>query len=630
LDGDRAAADEFEDCEEEAEHFGAGAALEEAGEGETGIRGLFLQVLDDVFGVELDGGIVVGDLVVAEAVEVDAGDDRGEGVDEVDEGDIFELDILGGGEDGFAEFIVIHAGAGGGEALLPLLAAVVEGFGGVAELFVGEELLDEVGAGVGGVGGFDGIGDRGAGLGGGEHARLDFHQRRGHDEELPGEFDVDGVYGLEVGDVLVGDGGHGDIGDVDLGAADEKEEEVEGTFEGFEADSVVGGQGRLRPHGCLRKPPVALPGRLGRCTGVTGGTGATRGTAVYPYRMPDGRGNKEERGFAEGVLRAEAAAVAGLVETLGDEFFRAVELIEKCADSGGTVLVTGLGKSGLIGAKMSATLASLGIPSHAVHPSEAAHGDLGRFRPTDTVICLSYSGETDEVVNLAAVLRQDGLPIVVVTGRRHKAEDTRQKAEELSSLERLATVCLSIGAVDEAAEFSAPTCSTTAMLALGDALALCAARRRKFTDEDFAKRHPGGALGGLLRPLTEALRFTVGKNLPLIPETVTVLQALERAEEMGRRPGAMLIVDGAGKLAGIFTDGDLHRLILRDRGELNKPIAAVMTKRPRSLSADALVRDAVKMVRESRLDEIPVVDGEGRPVGILDVQDLVAMKLVRD
>ena len=340
--------------------------------------------------------------------------------------------------------------------------------------------------------------------------------------------------------------------------------------------------------------------------------------------MPDGRGNKEERGFAEGVLRAEAAAVSGLAEALGEEFHRAVDLIAKCATAGGTVLVTGLGKSGLIGAKISATLASLGIPSHAVHPSEAAHGDLGRFRPTDTVICLSYSGETDEVVNLAAVLRQDALPIIAVTGRKHQGENPG------SSLERLATVCLSIGAVDEAAEFAAPTCSTTAMLALGDALALCAARRRNFTDQDFAKRHPGGALGGLLRPLTEALRFTAGKNLPLIPENVTVLQALERAEEMGRRPGAMLIVDSSGRLSGIFTDGDLHRLILRDRGELNKPISSVMTRKPRSLPATALIRDAAKMVRESRLDEIPVVDAAGKPVGILDVQDLVAMRLVRD
>ncbi len=621
---DRAAADELEYCEEEAEHLAAGAALEESGEGQADVRGLLFQVLDDVLGVKFNRCVVVGDLVIAEAVEVDGSDDRGEGVHEIDERDVFQLDILGGGENGLAEFIIIHAGAGRGEALLPFLAAVIEGVGGVAEFLVGEELLDEVGPGVDGVGRAECVGSvgRGARLHRREHARLDLHEGRGHHEELAREFDVDGLNRLEVVDVLVGDRSDGDVGDINLGAADEKEEEVEWTFKGFEADSIVGGQGGSIP---WHRPS-------GRCAARH--RAEARCHAVYPYRMPDGRGNKEERGFAEGVLRAEAAAVSGLVEALGPEFHRAVDLIEKCAGSGGTVLVTGLGKSGLIGAKISATLASLGIPSHAVHPSEAAHGDLGRFRPTDTVICLSYSGETDEVVNLAAVLKQDGLPMVAIVGQTETARrrDRETTGGGPSSLERLATVTLSIGAVDEAAapQFAAPTCSTTAMLALGDALALCAARRRKFTDEDFAKRHPGGALGGLLRPLMEALRFTVGKNLPLIPETVTVLQALERAEEMGRRPGAMLIVDGAGKLAGIFTDGDLHRLILRDRAELNKPIATVMTKRPRSLRSDSLVRDAVMLVRESRLDEIPVVDESGKPVGILDVQDLVAMKLVRD
>lgn len=334
----------------------------------------------------------------------------------------------------------------------------------------------------------------------------------------------------------------------------------------------------------------------------------------------------EERAFAAGVLRAEAAAVGAMAEVLGASFHEAVTLIVKCADSGGTVLVTGLGKSGLIGAKISATMASLGIPSHSVHPSEAAHGDLGRFRPTDTVICLSYSGETDEVVNLAAVLHQDGLPIISMSGRRGGDE------EGPSSLERLATVSLSIGVAEEAGgdQFAAPTCSTTAMLALGDALALSAARRRNFTDEDFAKRHPGGSLGGLLRPVMEAIRFAAGKNLPLIPETLTVLDALRKAEEAGRRPGAMLIVDASGKLTGIFTDGDLHRLILKDQSQLHKPISAVMTRKPRALPSTALVRDAVKMVRERRLDEIPVIDESGKPVGILDVQDLVAMRLVKD
>ncbi|CAG0971662.1 arabinose-5-phosphate isomerase [Phycisphaerales bacterium] len=332
-----------------------------------------------------------------------------------------------------------------------------------------------------------------------------------------------------------------------------------------------------------------------------------------------------ELDFARTVLRDEGCALTRLADALGPEFTRAVDLLAACADGGGTVLVSGLGKSGHIGAKISATLASLGIPSHAVHPSEAAHGDLGRFRPSDTVICISYSGETDEVVALAGVLRQDGLPIISITGGS-KAEG------QGNSLERLATVALRLHLDGEAGApyFVAPTSSTTATLALGDALALCTARRRNFTDEDFARRHPGGALGELLRPVTEVMRFVAGKNLPLVPEASAVGDALRKAAEVGRRPGALIVVDGGGQLVGIFTDGDLRRLILRDATELARPIREVMTRAPRTLADTALVRDAVRMFREHRQDEIPVVDDGGRPAGLLDVQDLIAMRLVRD
>lgn len=334
-----------------------------------------------------------------------------------------------------------------------------------------------------------------------------------------------------------------------------------------------------------------------------------------------------EGAFAREVVEAEARAVAGLVNhALGDcqAFERAVSLIVACAEAGGNVLLSGLGKSGLVGAKISATMASLGIPSHSVHPAEAAHGDLGRFRPTDTVICISHSGETDEVVNLAAVLKQDGLPIIAITGGVSGSS---------SSLERLATVSLRLGVHEEAGGtmLVAPTCSTTATMALGDALALCAARRRQFTEADFAKRHPGGSLGGLLRPVTDVLRFVAGKNLPVAPDDARVDAALRDSTGVGRRPGALVLVDrSSGRLTGIFTDGDLRRLILRDPSELARPVSEVMTRSPRTLPHTALVRDAVRMVREFRQDEIPVVDDEGRPLGLLDVQDLIAMRLVKD
>ncbi|MEO1585378.1 MAG: KpsF/GutQ family sugar-phosphate isomerase, partial [Planctomycetota bacterium] len=272
--------------------------------------------------------------------------------------------------------------------------------------------------------------------------------------------------------------------------------------------------------------------------------------------------------FARAVLEEQADAVGAMAASLGEGFERAVDLIVACAEQDGSVIVSGLGKSGLIGAKISATLASLGIPSHAVHPSEASHGDLGRFRSKDILIALSKSGETDEVVNLAAILRQDGMTIISITGG---ADGTSQPA---SSLDRLADVPLHVGVGDEAGGSPAPSTSTTCTLALGDALALTAARRRRFTDADFAKRHPGGSLGGMLRPVVDIIRFRAGETLPLVKDSLSVSDALVEANrQSSRRPGALLLVDQNGALSGIFTDGDLRRLVVRSPERLAEPIA---------------------------------------------------------
>lgn len=341
---------------------------------------------------------------------------------------------------------------------------------------------------------------------------------------------------------------------------------------------------------------------------------------------PETDARTAERDFVAEVLLAESEAVRGVVSRLGPALHDAVEALTGCADAGGSVLVTGLGKSGLIGKKISATLASLGTPSHDVHPTDAAHGDLGRFSTRDALLALSYSGETEEVVALASILRQDGLPVVSITG----GEDGGR-----SALARISSVNLCIGPIEEACGRTlAPTSSTTAMLALGDALALAVSRRRALTVEDFHKRHPGGGLGGLLRPVTDILRFVVGKNLPVVRDDATVGEALRLADSLGRRPGAVILVNTAGVMTGLFTDGDLRRRIVRagaDAGrELQRPIVEAMTKTPRTLRSDALVRDAVRLFREHRQDEIPVVDESGKPVGILDVQDLIAMRAVRD
>jgi arabinose-5-phosphate isomerase len=323
--------------------------------------------------------------------------------------------------------------------------------------------------------------------------------------------------------------------------------------------------------------------------------------------------------LARRVVEAEALAVRGLAARIDDEFHAAVDLICGASRVGGSVLVTGLGKSGLIGAKISATLASLGIASHFVHPTEAAHGDLGNFRASDVCVALSYSGETDEVIALCSVLMQDGVPVVSMSAEGRAC-----------GLGRVSRAALSIGQVERDADLSpAPMASTTAMLALGDALALCAADALRVTHADFAKRHPGGSLGGRLRPISEALRFVVGVNLHPVRLGVSVGEALRTSEVDGRRPGALLVVDEHGKLAGLFTDGDLRRLVLRDPGLLARPIDEVMTRGPATLPSTARVADAEHLVRASRRDEVPIVDEQGRPVGLLDVQDLVAMRLVK-
>jgi arabinose-5-phosphate isomerase len=335
--------------------------------------------------------------------------------------------------------------------------------------------------------------------------------------------------------------------------------------------------------------------------------------------MPSAQQQSAETAFIADALRAEAEAILRMAERLpaSEEaaWHAALNLLEQCQ---GHVVVSGMGKSGLIGAKISASFSSLGQPSHVLHPAEAIHGDLGKVRRSDVVMLLSYSGRTEEVVNLAAILKADGVPRLGLSSRHG------------SPLAELSTVHLAIGDIAEACPLNlAPTASTTAMLAAGDGLALALARRRNFREDDFHKHHPGGMLGVGLRKITEALRFRVGENLAVVPDHVTVRAACEQTQS-GRRAGAILIVDARQRLAGIFTDGDLRRLVMRDAAGLDRPIREVMTPRPQHLSIDDLVRDAVRLVRERRLDEIPVLDHDGRPIGLVDVQDLMAMKVVSE
>ncbi len=331
-----------------------------------------------------------------------------------------------------------------------------------------------------------------------------------------------------------------------------------------------------------------------------------------------------EHAFICDVLTAESGAIDSVISQVRSDastctsWTDAIDILEKCK---GHAVFSGMGKSGLIGAKLSSTFSSIGQPSHVVHPAEAVHGDLGSIRRDDVVILMSYSGTTSEVLNLAAILRTDGIPCIGIS----KSDD--------SPLAKLCTVHLAIGSLSEACPLNlAPTASTTATLAIGDALGLALSRRRNFTADEFHKHHPGGMLGIGLRTITEIIRCKVGENLPVILEDTLVGEALQtaRPQEGARRAGAILLVDENGKLTGIFTDGDLRRLVIDDTDPMQRLIGDVATKNPRRLLASSLVRDAQQLVTEYRVDEIPIVDDSNYPIGLIDVQDLIAMKVVTE
>jgi arabinose-5-phosphate isomerase len=314
--------------------------------------------------------------------------------------------------------------------------------------------------------------------------------------------------------------------------------------------------------------------------------------------------------LARHVLQTEAQTLNNLSQKLGDSFFRAVELLWNCR---GSVIVSGIGKAGLIGQKIAATLASTGTRSHFLHPAEALHGDLGRVHSDDVALVLSMSGHTEEVVRMLPALAALSVPIVAVTG--HPA----------SPLGRKAAVVLDLGPIPEACPLGlAPTASTTAMLALGDAFAVVLSRLRGFSARDFARYHPGGNLGRRLLKVEEAMRPLA--DCRLAQEDQTLRQALVQQSRPGRRTGAIMVVDGEGRLSGIFTDSDLARLLEANRDAfLDRPIAAVMTRQPTTIAAGELLTTAAAVLAERKISELPVVDADGHPLGLIDITDVVGM-----
>jgi len=306
------------------------------------------------------------------------------------------------------------------------------------------------------------------------------------------------------------------------------------------------------------------------------------------------------------VIELEARAVAALGERIGEDFVRACRFMLGCQ---GRIVVLGMGKSGHIGGKIAATLASTGSPAFFVHPGEASHGDLGMITPQDVVIAISNSGETEEIVTIIPLLKRLGVPLVAMTGRRD------------STLGREADVCLDVSVEQEACPLGlAPTASTTATLAMGDALAIALLEARGFTAEDFARSHPGGALGRrLLLHVADIMHR--GEEIPRVPLGASLTEAV--MEITRKRLGFTSVIDDEGRLAGVFTDGDLRRL-LEAPPDLNAtPVETVMTRSPTTLSPDMLAAEALQLMERRRINAFPVVDGEGRVVGAVNLHDLL-------
>lgn len=313
------------------------------------------------------------------------------------------------------------------------------------------------------------------------------------------------------------------------------------------------------------------------------------------------------------VIRIEAAAVTALEARIDNAFVAGVQCILACT---GRVVVIGMGKSGHIGGKIAATLASTGTPAFFVHPGEASHGDLGMITPQDVVLALSYSGETSEVLTILPLIKRLGVPLIALTGNPN------------SNLARRADVHLDGSVETEACPLHlAPTSSTTAALVLGDALAIALLEAHSFTTEDFALSHPGGSLGRRLL-LTVGDIMHTGTRIPLVTENAGLREALLEMTSKGL--GMTGIVDDNGRIAGLFTDGDLRRALDADITISKARIADYMTRNPLTTNRDMLAAETVRLLQEKRIGGggLIVVDDDGHPIGALNMQDLLRANII--
>jgi len=315
--------------------------------------------------------------------------------------------------------------------------------------------------------------------------------------------------------------------------------------------------------------------------------------------------------LAERVLRLEAESIVALCPRLDERFVTAVELMRSCR---GRVVVAGMGKSGLVGRKIAATLASTGTPAYFLHPAEGVHGDLGILGRDDVVLGLSNSGETDEMLGVLPQIKRLGVPLILLTGNPR------------STLARQSDVVLDVAVREEACPMNlAPTSSTTAALALGDALAMALLDLRGLRPEDYAALHPGGTLGWRALFRVADLMHT-GEAVPAVRETSTLRQAIE--EMTAKRLGMTTVVDAGGRLVGVITDGDLRRRQLAGASALAGPAAEAMTRTPRIVDGDDLATRAIGLMETYAITSLVIVDAEGRPVGIIHLHDILRSKIV--
>ena len=317
------------------------------------------------------------------------------------------------------------------------------------------------------------------------------------------------------------------------------------------------------------------------------------------------------KAIAKRVLTIERDALSALIKKLDGNFEKAVNAAYRIK---GRVIVTGMGKPGFIAQKISATLSSTGTPSLYLHPAEGLHGDLGRVTRDDLVLVLSNSGETEEIVKILPIVRKIGAKLIAMTGNPK------------STLAGVADYNIDVSVKREACPLGlAPTTSTTAMLAMGDALAVALLEKKGFKEKDFAFYHPGGILGKrLILKVSDIMRK--GRENPIVRDSTLVKKVLVAITRS--RAGSASVVDGKGKLVGIFTDGDLRRHLETEPDLINKKVRSVMTKAPTAIKADRLAAEAFDILRSKKIDELPVVDDRYRPIGLLDVQDLLKAGLV--